>query len=118
MAQSTEIWDVAVIGAGPAGAMAALAAASQGKRVVILERFCIPRYKTCAGGLIGVSMNSLPAGFTPPVQATATSFTFSLRGWPERTRTSSTTLVNLVRRDEFDALLRSEERRVGKECSS
>jgi flavin-dependent dehydrogenase len=48
MAQSTEIWDVAVIGAGPAGAMAALAAASLGKRVVILERFGIPRYKTCS----------------------------------------------------------------------
>jgi geranylgeranyl reductase family protein len=105
MAQSTEIWDVAVIGAGPAGAMAALAAASQGKRVVILERSLIPRYKTCAGGLIGASMNALPPGFTPPVQATATSFTFSLRGWPERTKTSGVPLVNLVRRDEFDASL-------------
>jgi geranylgeranyl reductase family protein len=85
--------------------MAALAAASQGKRVVIVERFRIPRYKTCAGGLIGASMNALPSGFTPPVQATATSFTFSLRGWPERTKTSGVPLVNLVRRDEFDASL-------------
>lgn len=105
MAQSTEIWDVAVIGAGPAGAMAALAAASQGKRVVILERFRIPRHKTCAGGLIGASMDALPAGFTPPVQASAKSFTFSLRGRPGITKTSSMPLVNLVRRDEFDSLL-------------
>jgi geranylgeranyl reductase family protein len=105
MAQSTEIWDVAVVGAGPAGAMAALAAASLGKRVVILERSGIPRYKTCAGGLIGAAMNALPAGFSPPVQAIAKSFTFSLHGWPERTRTSSVPLVNLVRRDEFDASL-------------
>jgi geranylgeranyl reductase family protein len=105
MVQPTEIWDVAVIGAGPAGAMAALAAASEGKRVVILERFRIPRYKTCAGGLVGASMNALPAGFNPPVRAKAKSFTFSLRGWPERTKTSSTPLVNLVSRDEFDALL-------------
>jgi geranylgeranyl reductase family protein len=85
--------------------MAALAAASQRKRVVILERFRIPRYKTCAGGLIGASMNALPAGFAPPVRATATSFTFSLRGCSERTRHSNVPLVNLVRRDEFDALL-------------
>ena len=85
--------------------MAALAAASQCKRVVILERFGIPRYKTCAGGLVGAAVNALPAGFTPPLQATATSFTFSLRGWPERTKTSSTPLVKLVRRDEFDASL-------------
>jgi geranylgeranyl reductase family protein len=105
MARSTEIWDVAVIGAGPAGAMAAFAAASQHKRVVILERSHIPRYKTCAGGLIGVSMNALPAGFTPPIQATATSFTFSLRGRSEMTKDSNMPLVNLVRRDEFDALL-------------
>jgi geranylgeranyl reductase family protein len=105
MAQPTEIWDVAVIGAGPAGAMAALAAASLGKRVVILERFGIPRYKTCAGGLVGAAMNALPSGFSPPVQAVAKSFTFSLRGSPERTRTSSVPLVNLVRRDEFDAAL-------------
>jgi geranylgeranyl reductase family protein len=105
MAQSTEIWDVAVIGAGPAGAMAALAAASLCERVVILERFRIPRYKTCAGGLVGASVNALPAGFDPPVRAAATSFTFSLRGWPERTRTSAAPLIKLVRRDEFDALL-------------
>ncbi|MGH3206832.1 MAG: geranylgeranyl reductase family protein [Trebonia sp.] len=105
MARSTEVWDVAVIGAGPAGAMAALAAASLRKRVVILERFPIPRYKTCAGGLVGASVKALPAGFNPPVRATATSFTFSLRGWPERTRTSAVPLIRLVQRDEFDALL-------------
>jgi geranylgeranyl reductase family protein len=85
--------------------MAALAAASQGRRVVILERFRIPRYKTCAGGLVGASVNALPAGFTPPVQATASSFTFSLRGRPARTKTSAVPLIRLVRRDQFDALL-------------
>ena len=100
-----EIWDVAVIGAGPAGAMAAHAAASQGKRVVILERFRLPRYKTCAGGLIGASMRALPAGFTPPVQVAATTFTFSLRGRPGKTRAAKVPLINLVRRDEFDASL-------------
>jgi geranylgeranyl reductase family protein len=105
MAQSTGIWDVAVIGAGPAGAMAALAAASQRKRVVILERFRIPRYKTCAGGLVGASVKALPAGFTAPVRATASSFTFSLRGRPARTKTSAVPLIEMVRRDEFDALL-------------
>lgn len=105
MVQSADIWDVAVIGAGPAGAMAALSAASRHKRVVILERFRIPRYKTCAGGLIGASMNALPAEITPPIRATATSFTFSLRGRSERTKTSAVPLVKLVQRDEFDALL-------------
>lgn len=100
-----ETWDVAVIGAGPAGAMAALAAASQHKRVVILERFRLPRYKTCGGGLIGISMTMLPEEITPPIRAGAVSFTFSLRGKSERTKTSDVPLVQLVQRDEFDALL-------------
>ena len=101
----SEIWDVAVIGAGPAGAMAAHAAAAQGKRVVILERFRIPRYKTCAGGLIGASLRALPAGFAPPVQVSATTFTFSMRGRPGKTKAAKIPLLKLVRRDEFDAQL-------------
>ncbi len=95
-----EIWDVAVIGAGPAGAMAAHAAAAQGKRVVILERFHIPRYKTCAGGLIGASLRALPAGFAPPVQVSATTFTFSVRGRPGKSKAAKIPLLSLVRRDE------------------
>jgi geranylgeranyl reductase family protein len=105
MADGAETWDVAVIGAGPAGAMAALAAAGQRRRVVILERFPLPRYKTCAGGLIGASVTSLPAGVTPPVRARATSFTFSLRGRPARTRTAAVPLLRLVQRADFDARL-------------
>jgi geranylgeranyl reductase family protein len=85
--------------------MAAHAAASQGKRVVILERFRIPRYKTCAGGLIGASMKALPAGFTPPVKAIATTFTFAMRGRAGKTKAAKIPLITLVSRDEFDALL-------------
>ena len=103
--QPTEIWDVAVIGAGPAGTMAALAAASKHKRVIILERFRMPRYKTCGGGLTGISMKSLPKELRPPIRARAGSFTFSLHGRFERTKTTRTPIVNLVQRDEFDASL-------------
>ncbi|HVT70756.1 MAG TPA: FAD-dependent oxidoreductase, partial [Trebonia sp.] len=48
-------WDVAVIGAGPAGLAAASAAAAAGARTIVLERAEHPRYKTCGGGLIGAS---------------------------------------------------------------
>jgi geranylgeranyl reductase family protein len=85
--------------------MAALAAASRNKRVIILERFRIPRYKTCGGGLIGASMNMIPEGVIPPIRATATSFTFSLRGRSERTKNSGAPLLHLVQRAEFDASL-------------
>ena len=85
--------------------MAAHAAASQGKRVVILERFRIPRYKTCAGGLIGASLKALPAGFTPPVKATATTFTFAMRGRRGKTKAAKIPLITMVSRAEFDAQL-------------
>lgn len=85
--------------------MAAHAAASLGKRVVILERFRIPRYKTCAGGLIGASLKALPEGFTPPVKATATTFTFAMRGQRGKTKAAEIPLITMVSRDEFDARL-------------
>lgn len=44
--------DVAVVGAGPAGAAAARELARRGVRVALLERERMPRYKTCGGGLV------------------------------------------------------------------
>lgn len=105
MNEATQIWDVAVIGAGPAGAMAALAAASANSRVILLDRAKIPRYKTCGGGLISASMRMLPEGMTLPGRTQINAFTFTIDGRHGRTRTSKEPLLNLVMRDEFDAAL-------------
>ncbi|NUU22714.1 MAG: FAD-dependent oxidoreductase, partial [Streptomycetaceae bacterium] len=56
-------WDVVVIGAGPAGASAALTAASAGRSVLLVEKASLPRYKTSGGGIIGPSAGALPPGF-------------------------------------------------------
>lgn len=45
-------FDVAVVGAGPAGACTAAALACAGQRTVLVDRAVFPRYKTCGGGLV------------------------------------------------------------------
>jgi geranylgeranyl reductase family protein len=48
-----------VVGAGPAGAAAARAAAEAGASTLLLEKAELPRYKRCGGGLIGPSQQLL-----------------------------------------------------------
>ncbi len=47
----TQKYDVIVVGAGPAGSMAAMKAAEGGAKTLILERYKLPRFKLCGGGV-------------------------------------------------------------------
>ena len=96
------VWDVVVVGAGPAGASAAYAAAVAGRRVLLLEKAELPRYKTCGGGIIGPSRDALPPGFELPLRDRVHAVTFSLNGRLARTRRSRTMLFGLVNRADFD----------------
>ncbi len=53
-------FDALIVGAGPAGANAALALAHRGRRVALIERAELPRYKTCGGGVVGRALAELP----------------------------------------------------------
>ncbi len=48
---SVMVYDLLVVGAGPAGCAAAATAARRGLRVALVERHRIPRHKTCGGGV-------------------------------------------------------------------
>jgi geranylgeranyl reductase family protein len=98
-------WDVAVIGAGPAGLAAASAAAAAGARTIVLERAEHPRYKTCGGGLIGASRAVADGLIEVPVRDEITSATFTLRGGQEYTRSDGAPVLAMVVREEFDAAL-------------
>jgi geranylgeranyl reductase family protein len=98
-------WDVAVIGAGPAGLAAASAAAAAGARTIVLERAEHPRYKTCGGGLIGASRAAAGRLIEIPARDEITSVTVTLRGGQEYTRSDGKPLLAMVVREEFDAAL-------------
>jgi geranylgeranyl reductase family protein len=58
-------FDVAVVGAGPAGSCAALAARRAGATVLLLDRFAFPRDKACGDGIAAHALDVL-AGLGVP----------------------------------------------------
>ncbi len=102
--------DVIVAGAGPAGATAALRLARAGVRVLMVERYALPRQKPCGGGIstrvftrFPWLSESLPRIATHPVSS------LYLEGPSGRAfrMQSPGPAVLLIRRIEFDHLLAS-----------
>lgn len=96
-------FDVVVVGAGPAGSTAARTAAEGGASVLLLDREEFPRYKTCGGGITGVTKGCIPLG--APILEEIHKATFALRGKNPRRQSSSTPFMATVNRREFDAWL-------------
>jgi menaquinone-9 beta-reductase len=74
-------WDAIVVGAGPAGAVAARQLALQGKQVLLIEKARMPRDKVCGGCLGGAALealNSIGLGDLPQRCGGAPLSTFAL----------------------------------------
>lgn len=112
-------FDVAVVGAGPAGSAAALMLARGGRRVVIIEKAVPPRYKTCGGGLLGRTLQLLPFDISSVVEREC--FTAELHhhapGLSFSTRRDRP-VVSMVMRDRFDQLLTTAAQNSGAELFS
>src|SRR5438270_10243868 len=61
----TDRFDLAIIGAGPAGTSAAITAARNGHRVLLLERGSFPRHKVCGEFVSSESLQLLEALLGP-----------------------------------------------------
>jgi geranylgeranyl reductase family protein len=66
-----ERWDVVVVGGGPAGAAAALAARAAGRSVLILDRSDFPRDKVCGDGVAPEALDVLDRLGVDPARLTA-----------------------------------------------
>ena len=113
--------DVAVVGAGPAGASAARVLAEAGARVVLIEKHDLPRYKTCGGGVVGRALRGLPQAVRAAVEAAvverdcrSADLDFGHDGLRFRARRERP-LISMVMRDRFDAALVAAAERAGAE---
>lgn len=110
--------DVIVAGAGPAGATAAGRLARAGLRVLLLERWPLPRQKPCGGGIstrVLTRFPWLPAALRRiPTHAVSNLYLEGPSGEVFRMRSNGPAVL-LIRRIEFDSMLTDLAREAGAE---
>jgi geranylgeranyl reductase family protein len=106
-------FDLAVIGAGPAGSSAARRAALLGLKVLLLDKHVMPRMKLCGGALSEPALRHL--GFELPaelVDGQCCGARVHYRQYTSTVRLGRRVAV-LVSREDFDALLVEKARQAG-----
>lgn len=111
-----DVFDVVVVGAGPAGASAAYVLARQGVRVVLLEKAVMPRYKPCGAGLVTRAIEALPFDISEVIEQKCHTAELNLidagLGF---TVTRESAIVSMTMRENFDFLLCRKAQEAGAE---
>jgi geranylgeranyl reductase family protein len=97
--------DVIVVGAGPAGSMAAFMLVSEGVKVLVLEKSLFPRYKVCGGGLTHKILKEILFDISPVIETTIHAFRFSHKYENVFTRISPDPLMYCTMRADLDDFL-------------
>lgn len=107
--------DVAVIGAGPAGSMAAYELARAGARVAMLDRAEFPRDKPCGGGVLISAARLLPFPLDPVVEREIRGFRVRYRRGREYEHDFDQPLALMTQRRRLDAYLAERAQEAGAE---
>jgi geranylgeranyl reductase family protein len=100
-----ERFDVAVVGAGPAGSTAAYRLSRAHARVLLIDKARFPRDKPCGGGLTMRAVRQLPVSVEQVVEDRVTSVRCRLKYGPVMERLSERPLCLMTQRRRLDEFL-------------
>jgi geranylgeranyl reductase family protein len=108
-------YDVAIVGAGPAGSMAAYHLATAGASVLLLDKATFPRDKPCGGGVTGRAARLLPFSIEPVVEDVVDRLECGLRYRHRFTRRARAPLAYMTQRRRLDHFLLQKAAEAGAE---
>lgn len=99
------MYDIIIVGAGPAGSTLAHKLAVLGFSVLIIEKQAWPRFKPCAGGITKRCYNRIATDISKVVEDTTYSMVLTLHHRIGAEITATSPLIYQVDRKKFDAVL-------------
>jgi geranylgeranyl reductase family protein len=108
-------YDVAIVGAGPAGSTAAYHLATAGASVLLLDKATFPRDKPCGGGVTGRAARLLPFSIEPVVEDAVDRLECGLRYRHRFTRRARGPLAYMTQRKRLDHFLLQKAAEAGAE---
>jgi len=108
-------YDIAIIGAGPAGSTAAYRLATAGARVLLVDKATFPRDKPCGGGVTGRAARLLPFSIEPVVEDTVSRMNCGLRYRQHISREARKPIAYMTQRSRLDHFLLHKAQEAGAE---
>lgn len=102
----TTDFDVIISGSGPAGATAAYFLSKAGKKVLVIEKESLPRYKPCGGGLsLDYLTETFPFSFESVIETKIDTVIYHYNHGQESRIPCRPNVMAMVMRDKFDQFI-------------